>query len=242
MQYFELTGENLGCKIIGEKASSSYSINRFTDGAKPFGNGAGHEYDTEEIEGGKEYVWECVEDCPVGKIDEQTGELKSGGGIKNPVGGVTSFKKSSSRIDSGYHNADSGGASRFYHQSDWSYEILEQIESADPVRYCAKAGQSERNAGLDEFEQQEVAYSKYRENYKDTKDFVTHYPDGTPRPVNPTKNSHPTCKPISLIKYLSSLLLPPDHYGDNRRILVPFSGVSSEMIGAMLAGWPHITG
>jgi len=148
----------------------------------------------------------------------------------------------SSRIDSGYHNADSGGASRFYHQSDWSYEILEQIESADPVRYCAKAGQSERNAGLDEFEQQEVAYSKYRENYKDTKDFVTHYPDGTPRPVNPTKNSHPTCKPISLIKYLSSLLLPPDHYGDNRRILVPFSGVSSEMIGAMLAGWPHITG
>ena len=49
-------------------------------------------------------------------------------------------------------------------------------------------------------------------------------------------------KPIELNRYLSSLLLPPDYYGDERRILIPFAGVASECIGAALAGWPNITG
>jgi hypothetical protein len=35
--------------------------------------------------------------------------------------------------------------------------------------------------------------------------------------------------------------LPPEEYAP-RRILVPFSGVGSEMIGAALAGWEQIVG
>jgi len=35
--------------------------------------------------------------------------------------------------------------------------------------------------------------------------------------------------------------LPPSRYSP-RRLLVPFSGVSSEMIGALLAGWDEIIG
>lgn len=41
------------CEIIGYKDQEPYQINRFTDGAKPFGDGAGHEFETEKIEGGK---------------------------------------------------------------------------------------------------------------------------------------------------------------------------------------------
>lgn len=52
-------------------------------------------------------------------------------------------------------------------------------------------------------------------------------------------NNHPTVKPIKLIEYLATLLLPPI---DNSSILIPFSGVGSEMIGCYLAGWQNITG
>jgi len=55
------------------------------------------------------------------------------------------------------------------------------------------------------------------------------------------KSVHPTVKPISLAKYLATLLLPPIEYAP-RRLLVPFSGVSSEMIGASQAGWEEIVG
>jgi site-specific DNA-methyltransferase (adenine-specific) len=55
------------------------------------------------------------------------------------------------------------------------------------------------------------------------------------------KNPHPTIKPIDLIRYLSSLILPPGAYAP-RRLFVPFSGTGSEMIGCLLAGWDHVTG
>lgn len=46
-------------------------------------------------------------------------------------------------------------------------------------------------------------------------------------------------KPISLVKWLATLLLPPPEYSP-RRILIPFAGVMSEAIGAMFAGWEEI--
>jgi len=53
------------------------------------------------------------------------------------------------------------------------------------------------------------------------------------------ENTHPTLKPIRLTEYLARLLKPPT---ENARILIPFSGAASEMIGAHLAGWKDITG
>jgi DNA modification methylase len=57
----------------------------------------------------------------------------------------------------------------------------------------------------------------------------------------PIKSGHPTVKPIRLAEYLARLILPPE--GDEpRRLLVPFAGSGSEMIGALLAGWDVVTG
>lgn len=57
------------------------------------------------------------------------------------------------------------------------------------------------------------------------------------------ENDHPTMKPIDLTRQLSTLLLPPVRAdGKPRRLLVPFSGSGSEMIGALLAGWDEVTG
>lgn len=52
------------------------------------------------------------------------------------------------------------------------------------------------------------------------------------------RSKHPTMKPIRLTEYLATMLLPPTP----ARLLVPFSGVGSEMIGAQLAGWDEIDG
>jgi site-specific DNA-methyltransferase (adenine-specific) len=55
------------------------------------------------------------------------------------------------------------------------------------------------------------------------------------------RNPHPTVKPIALVRHLATLLLPPSEYAP-RRLLVPFAGVASEMIGAVLAGWDYVLG
>lgn len=57
------------------------------------------------------------------------------------------------------------------------------------------------------------------------------------------RNYHPTVKPIGLAKWLCKLLLPPAReYGPPRRLLIPYSGSGSEMIGAMRAGWDEVVG
>lgn len=56
-----------------------------------------------------------------------------------------------------------------------------------------------------------------------------------------SRSLHPTMKPIQLTAYLTGLLLPAP-LPIPRRLLVPFAGVGSEMIGAYLAGWDEIVG
>lgn len=58
---------------------------------------------------------------------------------------------------------------------------------------------------------------------------------------NEKRNTHKCVKPLALTEYLSRLVLPPQ-MGHCRKILVPFSGSGSEMIGAMLAGWEEVVG
>lgn len=54
---------------------------------------------------------------------------------------------------------------------------------------------------------------------------------------------HPCMKPIALCRQIATLLLPPPRAdGQPRRILVPYSGSGSEMIGALQAGWDEVIG
>lgn len=78
--------------------------------------------------------------------------------------------------------------------------------------YCAKASTSEREAGL------------------------------VPEPGKKRANNHPTAKPLDLNRYFTKLILPPARDDDSRKLLIPFSGVGSEMIGAFKGGWDHVTG
>jgi site-specific DNA-methyltransferase (adenine-specific) len=80
--------------------------------------------------------------------------------------------------------------------------------------YCPKATKQERNAGL----------------------------EGLPiKQPNHQPNGHPTVKPLDLCRYLATLILPPQR-DTPRKLLVPYAGTGSEMIGAIMAGWDEVLG
>lgn len=58
------------CKKVGERVEY-YPINRFIDGAKPFGDGAGHNYQT-VMEGAVVDIYNCAPGCPVLQVNDQS--------------------------------------------------------------------------------------------------------------------------------------------------------------------------
>lgn len=106
-------------------------------------------------------------------------------------------------------------ATRFFFIADYMHE---RLESTAPVYYEAKAARWERDAGL-----------------------CGKWGTVSARDETARLSLHPTIKPLSLVSWLASLLLPPDLYAP-RRLLVPFAGAGSEMISAMLAGWEYTQG
>lgn len=134
-------------------------------------------------------------------------------------------------------------ASAYFQASDAFYERMEQ---AAPGYYAPKPTGRERDAGCEAHETAILRRANPGGAYE-------HDPAWAPRQA---KNVHPTVKPIRLTRYLADLLLPPDTAPAQlpmqppdvarqrfpRRILVPFAGSGSEMIGALLAGWDVVHG
>lgn len=63
-----------GCRQTGTITAPGYTINRWKDGAKPFGGGAGHEYESEKQPEESVAVWKCAEGCGVEGLGSQSGE------------------------------------------------------------------------------------------------------------------------------------------------------------------------
>jgi len=178
-------------------------------------------------------AWDCPPHCPVRRLGEQSGERKSGGGNghRHACPNICMSGPNYERITKDGQLPSTGTAARFFFQANWDYEIAERLAGLDmPMMYCPKASRKERDAGLEEIQEQtgHSAYGDYA---------------GTPEHATNTRgklhNSHPTVKPIALCRWLATLLLPPKEYAP-RRILVPFAGSGSEAIGAGLAGWDEI--
>jgi DNA modification methylase len=54
-----LLSHDARCRCVGTKSSTTPVINRFTDGAKPFGNGAGHPYESSGGAASSQLIYEC---------------------------------------------------------------------------------------------------------------------------------------------------------------------------------------
>jgi len=109
--------------------------------------------------------------------------------------------------------SDKGGASRFF--------------------YCAKASKSERNAGLEGFEEKDSM--KWSGGSEKMSGLAGKYPDGTERPKQNSKNIHPTVKPIKLMEYLVKLVTQPGGV-----VLDPFTGSGTTLIAAKKLGFKYI--
>jgi len=170
-------------------------------------------------------------DCPAARLDRQSGQTSTTGfrseRSRNAIVENTQWLTNNHR--STEYPGDTGGASRFFFRA-----VADAIDEAEPVRYCAKASRRERNAGCDGLPEKTRQQDGSPENWDLSEAKVR-----SRMTTKPQGNHHPTVKPISLVKYCASLLLPPAAYAP-RRILVPFAGSMSEAIGAMLAGWEEI--
>lgn len=112
------------CRI----GSETFTINTFDNGAKPFGNGAGHKY-TSKKQTGRWPANVLLDDQAAQILDEQTPNLKSAKAIKS-TGQTTPGSFGGGLTTENNQYGDSGGASRFF--------------------YSTKVSKSERNAGLPE--------------------------------------------------------------------------------------------
>jgi len=97
--------------------------------------------------------------------------------------------------------------------------------------FCPKASSKERDAGLESFAKVP--------SYMVANGSKTYATKGVCHErLTMLHNPHPTVKPLALDKWLASLIRPES----GGRLLVPFSGVGSEMIGGLQAGWDEAIG
>lgn len=158
-------------------------------------------------------------DCPVRLLGEQSGE-RAGSPTEWTRGKSHKFNGATYNGGKVYRGeetmtgyGDSGTAARFF--------------------YTAKAAAWEREAGL-------VGEAKARGSQFGN-DGARPHTAADYRYETLRRNAHPTVKPIRLTEYLARLILPPA-LPQPRRLLVPFAGSGSEMIGAHLAGWDVVDG
>lgn len=208
-------------RVAGEKGSGVWgSSNATVNPERTFvGSPDAANYKTSAVEvGGQVGRWPSnviLDPESAMLLDEQTGELTSGA---NPSRrGSPKFRNTYGEFEGQdecevYRGVDSGGASRFF--------------------YCAKVSREERDAGLAQFNKQELYWSSGDQNPG------SFQAEGTDRSA---RNPHPCLKPIDLCRYLARMVLPPRRT-EPRKLLVPFSGSGSEMIGALMAGWDEVVG
>jgi len=236
------------CECVGTKKVKSHNPDNKNDnvgfnpnGDNLYGKGNGFTNNVGYAENGEEIIedWKCHDDCPIKILDEQSGILNQQGLCKtddksgwqnNYVGGggVNSVKRKL--------YLDKGGASRFF--------------------YVAKASKSERNKGLEGFEEKEkpdnyimpkLTCSECGSKRVDSSNTLvcgcngkTHYEEQNSTEsknnlAGGNKNFHPTVKPIKLMQYLVRLITPL-----NGIVLDPFCGSGTTGIAAKIEGFNFI--
>jgi DNA modification methylase len=93
--------------------------------------------------------------------------------------------------------------------------------------YCAKAGKSDRDEGLDAFAEQERAFFQTGNGTSGKPSSIGHYVT--------QRNTHPTVKPTDLMAYLCRLVTPPGGV-----VLDPFAGSGSTGKAAVREGFKFI--
>lgn len=214
-----LLTHSAACRVIGAravKASNPWkSPNRECESTF-----LGGSTEVSEVVYGAETVleYDCAADCPVREMDGQSANLGKRGnvGATKRSGQNEIFGKFSALTSDAAHWHDDGGtASRFFPQSQW----LAELDDVAPFLYAAKAARTERDRGLEGF--------PGRAAQRDTPN-----PGGVDEGA---KNTHPTVKPVEVLRWLVRLVTPP-----KGRVLDPFCGAGSCGVAAILEGFRYL--
>lgn len=213
------------CVCVGAHTVPGYAINRWDDGAKPFGDGAGHPFTSEQQPDEVVEEWQCVPECPVRQLDEQSGDrpgfVSNGNAtVGEASNGITPFRRGTggiwhhgNGIPCGPQYSDNGGASRFF--------------------YVAKPSRAEREAGCEQLPVKSAGEATGGRS--EGSDGLNSPRAGAGRTSDGVHNFHPTVKPILLMRYLCLLITPPGGI-----VLDPFMGSGTTGCGAVQEGFKFI--
>jgi site-specific DNA-methyltransferase (adenine-specific) len=165
------------------------------------------------------------------EVGRQSGERPAGGSIIHGAKGQGYAERKACRTPFAGHG-DTGTAARFFKS----------------FRYVTRANTEERRRGLEAWHW--IGDPLHQEGWRRLSTAEALEVARTEPRKLMTGSNHPTLKPLELVRWVARLILPspgPEARairerttGSAWRLLVPFSGVLSEAIGASLAGWPEI--
>lgn len=113
---------------------------------------------------------------------------------------------------------------RFFYAAEWGDDDLPRLV------YCPKASKADRDQGLDDLPEQQTA--AMQGNLTSGQRLAG---DGTPIATPVRRNTHPTVKPESLMRYLVRLVTPP-----GGTVFDPFTGSGSTGKAALLEGFRFV--
>jgi site-specific DNA-methyltransferase (adenine-specific) len=170
-------------------------------------------------------------------LDQQSGvsASKSGGASGTTFSaGVAGAPRSDERTG----HDDKGGASRYFTQADFGPDDW-------PFVYQAKPSRKERNAGLDGLPEKPTGDAASPiSNRKCRKCGLVKFaqphctctePEWEEAKTTANANSHPTVKPVALMRHLVRLVTPP-----GGTVLDPFAGSGTTLVAAVLEGFDAI--
>jgi DNA modification methylase len=212
-----------GCVRVGRKKVASSQFNGAPDHPNPGYQGGfnGARPACLHAPDGTETVedWRCVDGCPVKMLGEQSGELTSGTraeGVRTGIGYQSSAKGDGGPAIEG----STGTASRFFHQF-----------AADPFIYEAKASRTEREAGCESL----PAKDRGEITGRDSDAPGCKNPRSGKSASGAIRNTHPTVKPVALMRWCVRLVTPPGGV-----VLDPYAGSGSTGCGAVPHGFRFI--
>ena len=115
--------------------------------------------------------------------------------------------------------------SKYFSLDYWYEDHLPHLPQSQqqifPFLYVPKPTKAEKNKGLEEFQEKQATDGNIRSNPETARKYNANY--------SPSKNNHPTVKPVKLMQYLIILSSRPDDI-----ILDPFSGSGTTCVAAKL--------
>jgi len=144
-----------------------------------------------------EPVWLCVPGCAVLGLVDQASEAQSR--IGKPREG--SSGQGWGMTHTGAEYEDSGSRTRYFPQFGYGTELDELA----PYLYCPKSARSERDAGLDHL----PAVSGGKATHRKDDSAGTRNPRAGSGRTGGVRNTHPTPKPVALMRWLVKLVTPP---------------------------------